>query len=100
MTQHTVTEPAKNDFYGPALAEARYLESKCADYPQIVVANEAENLIQEEEGFSDNKIIEKSMAQIAALGCTVGVGCGDAVRLEYMARIIACRYVLSCGLRP
>ncbi|HUT57020.1 MAG TPA: hypothetical protein VNA25_03985, partial [Phycisphaerae bacterium] len=40
-------EVGKDNFFGPAFAQAHYLESKCADFPRIVVSPETLRFAQE-----------------------------------------------------
>jgi hypothetical protein len=62
----TGTELAEGNFYGPALAEAHYLESNCADYPRIVVSDKATRFTQG-VNFSKDVNIEQRMRDLAAL---------------------------------
>jgi hypothetical protein len=63
----TGTELAANNFYGPALAEAHYLESECADYPRIVVSARTAQFVKKETNFSTNPMVNRGMVNLATV---------------------------------
>jgi hypothetical protein len=46
------------NFYGPALAEAHYLESEIAGYPRIVVSDKVLNMIDPKRKYSSNPLVD------------------------------------------
>jgi len=69
------TELAPQNFYGPALAKAHFIEKETAKHPRIVVSKEAVKYISSPGGFSDNNHIEQVMLDIATL--THSLTCTD-----------------------
>ncbi len=63
----TGMELAERNFYGPALAEAHYLESKVTKYPRILISTDAAQFAQGNAGFSQNVIIETMMKELAII---------------------------------
>ena len=61
----TGVEICKNNFYGPALAEAHHFENKVAEYPRIVVSDSTLAFSSMKKGFSDDEMVEKLMATLA-----------------------------------
>lgn len=71
-------ELAERNFYGPALGEAHYLESKVAEYPRIVVSAEATKFAQSSSGFSQDGAVNAVMRDLAVTCCSLL--CEDADR--------------------
>ncbi len=59
----TGTEIAPGNFYGPALATAHHMESRCADYPRVVLSQEAVEFAYRQSGFSDDPEIERLLVE-------------------------------------
>jgi hypothetical protein len=49
-----------NNFYGPALAEAHQLESEVAQYPRVVLSQEATHFAWGTAGFSNKPAVEET----------------------------------------
>lgn len=67
ITIGTGLEMGEADFYGPVLAEAHGLESKCAGYPRVLVSKEVMDFIQVQGGFSEDPTIEGLQARLNRL---------------------------------
>ncbi len=52
-------------FYGPALAEAHYLESKIANYPRVVVSPAVRQVLEEGQTYSHSPDMDRLMRQRA-----------------------------------
>jgi hypothetical protein len=63
-------------FYGPALAEAHYLESKIADYPRVVVSPSALEFVARGQKYATNP--KAAMAMDAIAGACRSLICKDA----------------------
>ena len=61
----TGVELNKNDFYGPALAEAHHLECEIARYPRVVVSRLVQQFIQSEQIYSVDFEINGMMNRMA-----------------------------------
>jgi hypothetical protein len=59
------TEIEDHGFYGPALAEAHYLESKKAKYPRIVLSSRVPQLLRTIEANAAKGVIERMMSGMA-----------------------------------
>jgi len=61
----TGVELSKHDFYGPALAEAHYLEHEIAQYPRVVVSEQVHQFLQTEQIYSDNFEVNNMIRRMA-----------------------------------
>lgn len=64
VTIGTGLEMGDKDFYGPALAEAHWLESKCAGYPRVLVSKKVVDFTQVQGGFSQDPRVDVNQAKM------------------------------------
>jgi hypothetical protein len=58
-------------FYGPALAEAHFLESEVADYPRIVVSNDIAMFLTDSQPYSHDPVVADLFRQMADNACSL-----------------------------
>lgn len=52
-------------FYGPALAEAHYLESEVTNQPRVIISPTVHEFLAEGQAYSENREVTKDMGKIA-----------------------------------
>jgi hypothetical protein len=64
ITIGTGIDMGKEGFYGPALAQAHRLESRCADYPRVIVDGQVIDLLRQGRDFSAHPDVERSIVNL------------------------------------
>jgi hypothetical protein len=78
-------ELPERSFYGPALAEAHYLESRVAQYPRIVVSPYVDDFLNNVRGSSKGGRLDDMMRQLAMVCSSMLVTDHDGQRIvDYM----------------